>query len=487
MVILWSDLIRELTTIVITMAKENITPDTSHYRDKLSTVSSEGKRLWIFARKPKGSYTNKRKVLALILLAIFYLGPFIKIGGEPIMLFNILERKFVLFGVVFWPQDFHLILLSFISSIVFIVLFTVVFGRLFCGWVCPQTIFMEFVFRQIEWWIEGSPAAQKKLDQQPLNFEKVWKKGLKHFVFWIIAIVTSATFLSYVIGYEEVISFLKQGPIDNIGGYAGLLIFSGAFYFVFAFFREQVCTIACPYGRLQGVLVDKKTIIVGYDFQRGEPRAPIRKDGSTEKGDCVDCLACIAVCPTGIDIRNGTQLECINCTACMDACDTVMDRVKKPKGLIRYDSEEGLEKGSHSIINARSIAYSSVLFLLLLFVGYLFMLRGDFESTILRARGSLYQNYGADSLSNIYNFNLVNKSTEPLFIEYKLESPNGRIKHIQENAEVPIGEVGKGTFLVIINKEELFSSNTQIVIGLYKDGEQVDTYSSTFVGPGSLD
>lgn len=469
------------------MAKEKNKPDTLHYRDKLSTVSNEGKRIWVFAKKPKGSFTNKRKILAFLLLAIFYVGPFLKFDGEPIMLFNILERKFVIFGVVFWPQDFHLILLTFISSIVFIALFTVVFGRLFCGWVCPQTIFMEFIFRQIEWMIEGSPAAQRKLDQGPMNIEKLWKKTLKHTIFWAISIITSATFLAYIIGINEVFDFLKEGPIDNFGGYAGLIIFSGAFYFVFAFFREQVCTIACPYGRLQGVLVDKKTILVGYDYRRGEPRGPIKKDSTMDSGDCIDCGSCITVCPTGIDIRNGTQLECINCTACIDACDSVMDRVNKPKGLIRYDSEEGLEKGKHSIFNARSIAYSFVLFLLLIFVGYLFMQRGDFESTILRARGSLYQNYGTDSLSNIYNFNLVNKSKEELFIDYKLESPKGRIKHIQENIAVPVGEVGKGTFLIVIDKKDLFSSNTPVIIGLYRNGQQVDTYSSTFVGPGSLD
>lgn len=468
------------------MAKEKTKPDTIRFRDKLSTVSNEGKRLWIYARKPKGRYTNKRKILAYILLLIFYIGPFIKIGDEPIMLFDILQRKFVIFGVVFWPQDFHLILLTVITSIVFIVLFTVIFGRLFCGWICPQTVFMEFVFRRIEWMIEGNSAAQRKLINQPMNFEKFWKKTLKHSIFYVIAIITSITFLSYVIGVNSVFEMLSKGPVNNFGSYAGLLIFSGAFYFVFAFFREQVCTIACPYGRLQGVLVDKKTVLVGYDYKRGEPRGPISKEGNVDNGDCIDCGACIAVCPTGIDIRNGTQLECINCTACIDACDAVMDRVKKPHGLIRYDSEEGLETGHHSIFNTRSIAYSTVLFLLLMFVGYLFVLRGDFESTILRARGSLFQEYGTDSISNIYNYNLVNKSSEPLILDYNVESHSARIKHIQGHEPVPVGEVGKGTFLIILDKDDLDASKTPIVIGLYRDGEMVETYNTTFVGPNTL-
>ena len=458
-----------------------------HFRDKLTTVTNDGKRVWVYAKKVKGRYFNRRKIVALFLLLLFYAGPFIKIGNEPIMLFDVLQRKFVIFGVVFWPQDFHLILMATITTIVFVVLFTVVFGRIFCGWICPQTIFMEFVFRQIEYLIEGTAAAQRRLNNQALNFEKLWKKSLKHLVFFIIAIITSTTFLAYMIGIDSIISFLKEGPIDNLSGYLGLLIFSGVFYFVFAFFREQVCTIACPYGRLQGVLVDKKSIIVGYDYKRGEPRGPINKKGDIETGDCIDCKACVVVCPTGIDIRNGTQLECINCTACIDACDAVMDRVKKPRGLIRYDSELGIETGQHSIFNTRSIAYSIVLVLLMFFVGYLFMLRGDFESTILRARGSLFQNYGTDSLSNIYNYNLVNKSTETLKIDYILESHNGRIQHIQENVPVEVGEVGKGTFLVIISKDQLLSSNTPVVFGLYKDGTLVDTYTSSFVGPSALD
>jgi len=467
------------------MANKNKTTD--YFRDKLTTVSNDGSRAWVYAKKVKGRFFNKRKALAILLLAIFYIGPFIKIGDEPIMLFDILQRKFVIFGVVFWPQDFHLILLSFITSILFVVLFTVIFGRLFCGWLCPQTIFMEFVFRQIEYLIEGTAASQRKLDKQSMNFEKLWKKSLKHIVFYLIAFVSSATLLAYIIGADNVLNLITNNPNENVSGWTGLIIFSGIFYFIFAFFREQVCTIACPYGRLQGVLVDKKSIIVGYDYKRGEPRGPITKDGISDTGDCINCSACVVVCPTGIDIRNGTQLECINCTACIDACDAVMDRVDKPRGLIRYDSEEGIETGNHSIFNTRSIAYSVVLVLLMFFVGYLFMLRGNFESTILRARGSIFQEYGTDSLSNIYNFNLVNKSSNPIKIDYILESPIGRIKHIQKNVAVEVGEVGKGTFLIIIDRDDLSSSNTPIIIGLYIDGKRVDSYNSTFVAPNNFD
>ncbi len=459
----------------------------SYFRDKLTTVDEQGKRVWLFPKKPKGKFFNRRSALALFLLTLLYVGPFLKVHGEPLMMFNVLERKFILFGITFWPQDFHLIVIMLITLILFVVLFTVIFGRLFCGWVCPQTIFMEFVFRRIEYLIEGNSAAQRKLAKQPMNFEKLWKKSLKHFIFYAIAFITANTFLAYIIGIDQLMVFIKEGPARHLSGFIGLLIFSGIFYFIFAFFREQVCTIACPYGRLQSVLIDTKTLIVAYDYKRGEPRGPLSKAKSGELGDCVNCNACVAVCPTGIDIRNGTQLECINCTACIDACDATMDKVKRPKGLIRYDSEEGIEKGVHHLFNTRSIAYSVVLTLLLMFVAALFVVRGDYEVTILRARGSMYQEYGKDSLSNIYNYDIVNKSREPLQVRMKLISPAGRIHFIGGQLTVPVGKEQNGTFMVVLPKKGMNSSKILLVIGLYHNGNKVEKYHSTFVAPNDLD
>jgi cytochrome c oxidase accessory protein FixG len=320
-----------------------------------------------------------------------------------------------------------------------------------------------------------------------MNWDKLWRKTLKHSLFYLIAIITSLTFLSYVIGFERVKLLLLDGPLHEPGSFAALFLFAGAFYFVFAFFREQVCTIACPYGRLQSVLIDKKSILVAYDYKRGEPRGPIKSDGIENQGDCVACDSCVVVCPTGIDIRNGTQMECINCTACMDACDTVMRKHNKPEGLIRYDSEEGISTGKHSIFNTRSIAYSVVLLLLLIFVASLFSFRGSFEATILRSRGSMYQEYGTDSLSNIYNYNLVNKTSKAIDIEIKVESLPGRIQYIGGNQTVEVGSVGKGTFLIVLPTNALSSSQTNVTLGLYMDGSLIETYQTSFVGPTSLD
>ncbi|HQO49527.1 MAG TPA: cytochrome c oxidase accessory protein CcoG [Bacteroidales bacterium] len=460
------------------------------FRDKIATMDDQGKRAWIYPKKPKGKKYNQRWIVASILLAILFITPWIKYKGEPFMLFNILERKFILFGNLFWPQDFHLVVLGIITLIVFIILFTVIFGRLFCGWACPQTIFMEFVFRQIEYLIEGDFGDQKKLARQPWNFNKIWRKSLKHIIFFSIAVLIANTFLSYIVGVERVKELITDGPSSHLGGFIAMLLFSGAFYFIFAFFREQVCLIACPYGRLQGVLLDNKSIVVAYDYKRGEPRGkhnPLEDRDKAEKGDCIDCKNCITVCPTGIDIRNGTQLECINCTACMDACDSIMDRVKKPRGLIRYSSEKGIAEGHNSIFNARAIAYSAFLTLLLILLAGLFTLRTEVEATILRVPGTLFQEYGPENYSNVYKIQLVNKTRADLPVELKLETGEGEVIVMGGPILVSGGKVVESNFLLVKPKTSLSSSNTSIIIGVYSEGKQIEKFNTTFIGPNSLD
>jgi cytochrome c oxidase accessory protein FixG len=313
------------------------TPQRDSFRDHLATADRTGRRLWVYAAKPRGRLYNARTIVAVGLLAFLFAAPFIRLNGEPLLLYDIHSRRLIIFGLAFWPQDFHLFVLATITFIVFVVLFTAIFGRLFCGWICPQTVFLEMVFRRIEYWIEGGPARQRKLTAQAWNGEKTFKRLFKHGLFFAISFVIGNTFLAYIIGADQLIAIITAPPSAHLIGLTAMLVFSFLFYGVFAWFREQACTLVCPYGRLQSVLIDRNSIVVAYDYKRGEPRAALDRGGKKpDVGDCVECLACLHVCPTGIDIRNGTQLECVNCTACIDACNRTMRKIGLPEGLIRY-------------------------------------------------------------------------------------------------------------------------------------------------------
>jgi cytochrome c oxidase accessory protein FixG len=456
------------------------------FRDRLSTISEEGNRVWIYPKKPKGKLYNVRGLISIILLFFFFIGPFIKIKGDPMILLNFLERKFIIFGVIFWPQDFHLFVLSMLSLIVFIVLFTVIYGRLFCGWICPQTIFMEFLYRQLEYLTEGNYSKQRKLDEQAWDLEKVLKKSSKHLLFLLISLLSIVTFLAYIIGMESTLEFLRRGPITNIAGFIGLIAFTLVHYYVFAKFREQVCIIVCPYGRLQGVLLDRNSIQVSYDYKRGEPRGrynPLENRTAAGKGDCIECGSCELVCPTGIDIRNGSQLECINCTACIDACDAVMTRISKPRGLIRYASERSIAEGTRLKFNVRIVFYSTVLVGLLGLISFLFTIRTDLETTILRVQGSLYQEYDSLHYSNIYIVQIVNKTRKELPVDIKLEKPMGEIKMMGDPLMIKKGQVGEANFLVVIPKNEIKTSETDLLFKIFSNGDEIEILKSTFVGP----
>ena len=468
--------------------------DNDSYRDHISTVDHHsGKRIWVYPKKPKGRFYNYRTIISILLLGLLFGIPFIKVHGDPLLLFNILERKFIIFGIVFTPQDLHLFALAMITLMVFIVLFTVVFGRLFCGWVCPQTIFMEMVFRKIEYWIEGDANQQRKLAKADWTSEKIFKKVAKWVIFYAIAVLIANTFLSYIIGVEEVIKIATEPISQNLTGFLTMLGFSAVFFFVFAYMREQVCIAVCPYGRLQSVLLMKDSIVVAYDWVRGEPRGKLRKARKrqgTQKpdvpklGDCVDCKLCVQVCPTGIDIRNGTQLECVNCTACIDACDAVMEKVKRPKGLIRYDSLTGIEKSHHKLITPRVIGYTTVLSLLIGIQIVLFATRSDVEAVILRTPGMLYQNVDETYISNLYNFQVINKTTEDIAnIEFRLASPNGRIKQVGSVPTAQKQAFSEGAFFIEMEKDKLTSRKTKLNIEVYSNGELIDKAKTNFLGP----
>lgn len=456
------------------------------FRDSVATIDQKGHRKYIHPKKPKGPQYNKRTLFSIFYLILFFTLPFIKLDGEPVFMINVLERKFIFFGQIFGPQDFFLFALGMLTFIVFVILFTVVFGRVFCGWACPQTVFMEMVFRKIEYWIDGDSAKQRQLREMPWNAEKIRKRLIKIVVFYAISFLIANFFMAYLIGMDKVKLYIHEGIGAHFGTFITLVIFSAVFFFVYYWFREQVCIVVCPYGRLQGVLLDKNSIVVAYDYSRGEPRKKGKRvSDEAEVGDCIDCAACVRVCPTGIDIRNGTQLECVNCTACIDACDEIMVSINKPKGLIRYASDNDIKQGKKPKVNARIIAYSVVLTLLLSVLAFLLITRDDVDVTILRASGAVYQTLPDGRLANIYNIKMANKTRNEIPITLKLENVKGEIEII--GGEFKVGSEGYRTqpFIIKINPNELHERKTELKIGVYEGEKKLKTAEVTFMGPSN--
>tara|TARA_R110002033_G_scaffold79931_2_gene130940 strand:- start:4544 stop:5962 length:1419 start_codon:yes stop_codon:yes gene_type:complete len=467
--------------------------DSENFRDTIGTINEEGKRAWIFPKKPSGKLYEYRKYVSYGLLLFLVAAPFVKINGNQFLMFNVLERRFNIFGFPFWPQDFHLFVISMIIGVIFIALFTVAFGRIFCGWMCPQTIFLEMVFRRIEYWIDGDRGAQIKLNRQEWNAEKIRKRVLKWIIFFIISFLIANVFLAYLIGSDRLISYVTEGPMEHLSTMISLLIFTAVFYFIFAWFREQVCIIACPYGRMQGVLLDNKSIVVAYDHKRGEAengRKKWRKNEDREalgNGDCIDCFQCVNVCPTGIDIRNGTQLECINCTACIDECDTIMEKVDLPKGLIRYASEDEIVKKEKFKFTPRLKGYTAVLVILTgLLIGMLF-LRNDLEANILRLPGQLYEHKENNVISNVYTYKLMNKTSKDIKdVHFKLLSHQGTIKLVRhEDFIVPAQDLAEGTLFVEISNSALSGDKDKLKIGVYSGEKLIETTTTAFLAPRS--
>jgi cytochrome c oxidase accessory protein FixG len=458
--------------------------DLESFRDHVDTIGKDGKRVWIYPQEPtKGRLYRARKIIGSLLLLIFFILPFIRFNGEPLFLLNVSEGKFILFGVVFWPQDFFLFGLGMMIFVIFIALFTVIYGRIFCGWACPHTLFLEIIFRRIEHWVEGDARHQKQLNEGPWTSLKIGKKLVKNLAFIFVSFILTVTFFEYFVGVDGLWLMLSDPFSKHMVGFIVLFSITILLYGIYARFREQMCLIVCPYGRLQGVLLDRNSIMVAYDYLRGEPRGHVKKNNERLIGDCIDCALCVKACPTGIDIRNGTQLECVNCTACMDACDIVMEKTGTPKGLIRFASENGIANKERLKITARIIGYSSILLILIAIEVFLLASRSDLDTTVIRARGLLYQEQPGNKISNLYTIQLVNKTRKELPVELRVEAGPGEIRMVGKKIDVHPESQSQGEFFVVLNRMDIHKRKTNLEIGVYSGNRKIKTVETSFLAP----
>ncbi|MEM6335061.1 MAG: 4Fe-4S dicluster domain-containing protein, partial [Bacteroidota bacterium] len=419
----------------------------------LSTLTRDGKRKWVYPFESRGRYWKARRIVGWVLIAFFVALPIVRIGGKPAVFLDVLRREFTFFGTTFYPTDTFLLLMMGIASLLVIILVTALWGRVWCGWGCPQTVYMEFVFRPLENLIEGPPARRQRRDAKAKSIRDVWaawrlskqdsetqagfsaqqkravamlskdiktitewmgRRAVKLSVFTLISVFLAHTFVAYFAGWHNLIHWMTQPPAEHWGYFVLMAFTSGLVLFDFAYFREQMCTIACPYARLQSALVDEDSLIVSYDPTRGEPRGKRRRtDAESPLGDCIDCGACVRTCPTGIDIRDGLQMECIACTQCIDACDPIMDKIGKPRGLIRYTSERALEGKDERTIRPRTIVYG----LLIVLISSLFVMallqRGSYKLNVGRAVSTeVYTALPDGSIANRLRFRVHNLTDE---------------------------------------------------------------------------
>lgn len=464
--------------------------DWGDFRDHLSTADKEGHRRWIYPKKPAGRFYRWRTIVSWLLLAIMFAGPFVRIHGNPLLLFNIVERRFSILGQIFWPQDTVIFAVAMLLFCTGIIVFTTAFGRLWCGWTCPQTLLMEMVFRKIEYLIEGDGRAQHALDLAPWTREKVVKKTIKHAVFFGLSFFVGNTLLSYIIGTEQLFAIVTDNPANHLAGLTFMILFTIIFYAIFARFREQACTFICPYGRLQSTMIDENTMVVAYDQKRGEKRAVFHRHQPHDErkamgiGDCIDCRQCVLVCPTGIDIRNGTQMECVNCTACMDACDAVMDKVGRPRGLVGYASLNSIERGERFRFTARMAGYFVVLAALGGVLAYLVFTRADTETTLLRAQGALFQQTVNGKIDNLYTLKILNKSARDIPIRLKLENIKGELRLLGAGTLiVPKEKLAQTSVLIELDSSLLRGGNAKLRIGVYTGDKRLELLETAFVGP----
>lgn len=448
----------------------------------VSTINPDGSHHVLHPADVGGRFTFSRRIFGLLLIVVYVLLPWIPINGAPAVFFDVENRRFHLFGLTLLTQDMWVFFFA-ISGLGFILFFiTALLGRLWCGWACPYTVFLEHVFRRIERWVDGDATARRRLDAAPWTIGKGIKRAIKYTLYLGASALIAHVFISYFVSLERLYGFMKEGPLQHGAVFTIVGALTGVLYFCFAWFREQFCIILCPYGRIQSALTDDETVVVGYDSVRGEPRG---KSTDPSAGDCIDCTRCVQVCPTGIDIRDGLQMECIGCAACIDACNDIMRKLKRPEGLVRYDSTTGLEGRKRHILRPRIWLYAAMGLVGCIALGLTaFTKAKPVLAEVSRMRGAPFF-VDPTVVRNHYQIRLVNKRNQPVTFSFSLiDAPKGfTLSGIGESMSLDaLGETSRP--LVVINDKADYKGPVELTIGIEaQPGNAVIRQKVKFLGP----
>ncbi|MFZ2280523.1 MAG: cytochrome c oxidase accessory protein CcoG, partial [Prosthecobacter sp.] len=449
----------------------------------LGSINEDGSKKTLHPADVSGKFTRGRRLVALLLLITYVALPWIPVNGFPAVFLDVLNRRFHFMGLTLAVQDLWVgfFLVTGLGFSLFYI--TALFGRVWCGWTCPYTVFLEHIYRRIERLVDGDAAARRKLDAAPWTAGKIAKRVVKHALYILSSLIIAHIFLSYFVSLEKLYEMMHHSPQAHMIAFGVVMFLTAGLYGAFSWFREQFCVIMCPYGRMQSALVDDHTINVGYDKKRGEPRG---KSGTVGAGDCVNCLRCVQVCPTGIDIRNGLQLECIGCAACVDACDTIMTKLGRKPGLVRYSSLVGFNGGKTRFIRPRIILYTGLLFLGVAVFAFSASRIEPMRANVLRMQGSPYY-VTNNSVRNQFLVRLINKRNEPRTFTLALDGglPAGLAA---AGADAPItiaaqGDELKPLMITLPEKDFKAPFKLTIVITDTKDGKVYRTKPFEFTGP----
>ena len=450
----------------------------------LSTLHADGSRRWLSPRLSRGRFLRVRRILAYVLIAVFTLVPYLTIQGKPAVLLNLPKREFTILGFTFLPTDTALLALFLVTLIVSIFLATALLGRVWCGWMCPQTVYLEFVYRPLERLFDGPPGARHTAGRKSTP----WRKLAKYAVFLLISMYLAHTFLAYFVGVEALSQWVRRSPWNHPVSFLVMLAVTGLMLFDFSYFREQTCIVACPYGRFQSVMLDRDSLIVSYDRSRGEPRRRRVKDAGPEpKGDCIDCGLCTDTCPTGIDIRDGLQMECVACTQCIDACDGVMDRIGKPRGLIRFSSQARMEGEPGRLLRPRVILYPLVLLALMSVFGVVLASKQPADVTLLRGIGAPFNTLASGEVTNQLRVKIKNRSAQDAAYRIDVvETPGARMSTAENPLPVRAGEARTAAVLIALPREAFTGGQCAVQIRV-SDGNRFTTHAPIVFSDHGID